>query len=239
MSSSSEILKDSFGWDVVNWSRSTVLWSKQLPADLSGLKALEVGCGDRSGGLSLWLASQGAEVTASSDVDYSTEMNQFLDRHSFSGTVDFELIDVGSIPYAKHFDVVCMKSVLGGVGPERHLEGQQAALDSIASCLKPGGLVLFVENMEATKFHMALRRRWGAARSRWHYYNFDQLEKMIAAAGLRSPQLGSTGFFGALGRNEFQRRFLGRIDGVICPLLPRSWHYIGYGVAQKPVDIET
>jgi 2-polyprenyl-3-methyl-5-hydroxy-6-metoxy-1,4-benzoquinol methylase len=239
MSQASNILKDSFGWDVVNWSRSALLWSKELPADLSGLKALEVGCGDRSGGLSLWLASQGAIVTASADVDYSADMNRFLDRYTLSGSVDFELIDVGAIPYTEQFDVVCMKSVLGGIGPGRHLDDQQAALNSIAASLKPGGKVLFVENMEATKFHMALRQRWGAARNQWHYYNFDQLEKLIAGAGLKSSQLGSTGFFGTLGRSEFQKRVLGWIDGVICPLLPRSWHYIGYGVAHKPVDPET
>ena len=238
MSQASEILVDSFGWDVVNWSRSAMLWSKELPADLSGLKALEVGCGDRSGGLSLWLASQGAEVTASADVDYSADMNRFLDRHALSGSVDFELINVGAIPYTEHFDVVCMKSVLGGIGPGRQLDGQQAALNSIAASLKPGGLVLFVENMAATKLHMALRQRWGAARNQWHYYNFDELEKMIEAAGLKSSCLGSTGFLGALGRSEFQKRILGRIDGLLCPIIPRSWHYIAYGVARKPVDIE-
>ena len=49
------------GWDVRNWSRAIPLWQRQI--DIRRPRnALAIG--ERGGGLSLWLASQGIEVCA-------------------------------------------------------------------------------------------------------------------------------------------------------------------------------
>jgi SAM-dependent methyltransferase len=163
-------------------------------------------------------------------------MAAFHQRHELPGSVRFEVIDVSTIPYREAFDIVCMKSVLGGIGREGHLDVQRAALDSIVSALKPGGVLLFVENLVSTRVHMVARRRCGAAKNQWRYFEPAELHDLVAAAGLRVLNMGSTGFLGTFGRSEFQKRTLGRCDGLLCPLLPRSWHYIGYGVARKPAD---
>lgn len=230
------ILQDSFGWDVVNWSRSTKLWATELPQDLAGMRALEIGCGPLNGGLSLWLASKGADVTASSDVDYGEAMAAFQSRHQLAGSIDFEIIDGTGIAEENRYDIIAWKSVLGGIGRGRKVDAIESVVASVFRALKPGGTILFVENLPATRLHMALRNRWGAAKNKWHYFSLEELRELIAAQGLVDVRLEATGFLGALGRSEFQKRMLGRVDGLLCRLLPRSWRYIGYGVARKPGD---
>jgi SAM-dependent methyltransferase len=239
MSRRPNILSDSFGWDVVNWSRSTTLWAKSLPADLTDLRALEVGCGALNGGLSLWLASMGAKATASSVVNCGADMAKFQRRHELAGSIRFENVDVLSIPDGEPFDIICWKSMLGGIGRDGTLEAQAAALRSITAALKPGGWALYAENLAATRMHMTLRKKWGAARNQWRYFVVEELHRLIAESGLTQLDSDSTGFLGTLGRDEFQKRILGQIDGLLCPFLPRSWHYIAYGAARKPTDSES
>ena len=227
------ILQDSFGWDVVNWSRSTELWAAKLPRDLSGMRALEIGCGPLNGGLSLWLAAHGAQVTASSDVDYREAMAEFHDRHPLPGAIDFEVIDGTGIPRENFYDIIAWKSVLGGIGRGGNIDAMKSVLASVHRALKPGGRILFVENLPSTPLHMALRNRWGAGRNAWYYFPLEELQEMIAAQGFVDLELSATGFLGALGRSETQKRILGHVDGLLCRLLPRSWRYIGYGSARK------
>lgn len=232
------ILQDSFGWDVINWSRSAELWAAELPDDLRGLRALEIGCGPLNGGLSLWLAAKGATVTASSNVDYAAPMAVFQKRHHLAGSIDFEIIDGTGIAEENCYDIIAWKSVLGGIGRGGDVAAITMVLDSVFRALKPGGRILFVENLPATRLHMALRHRWGAAKNQWYYFTLEQLSAMIEAQGLVDLQVDATGFLGALGQTEFQKRILGRIDALLCRLLPRSWRYIGYGVARKPLTVQ-
>ena len=55
------LIRAAIGWDVRNWSRALAFWQRHLD-DSHPRRALALG--ERGGGLSLWLASQGIEVSA-------------------------------------------------------------------------------------------------------------------------------------------------------------------------------
>jgi len=56
-------LSEIIEWDVRNWSAVLDYWSSNSLQTFAGCKALEIG--GRHGGLSLWLAMQGAYVVCS------------------------------------------------------------------------------------------------------------------------------------------------------------------------------
>src|SRR5438093_11928226 len=95
-------LADFIEWDVRNWSAALDFWLAHTTQNLSTCSALELG--SRNGGLSLWMAQQGARVL-SSDVDRPTEAAVQLHRAcGVSHLIQYEAIDATSIPYIRKFD---------------------------------------------------------------------------------------------------------------------------------------
>src|SRR5262245_56122140 len=74
---STPILKDVIEWDVRNWSVALDFWLAHTAQNLLTRSALEIG--SRNGGLSLWLALQGARVQAT-DIGPPTEAALKLHR---------------------------------------------------------------------------------------------------------------------------------------------------------------
>src|SRR5690606_14275534 len=105
-------------------------------------KALEVGA--RYGGLSLWLALKGLRVVCS---DINDPPDKAKKKHEYYGVSDFvcyEKINALQIPYENEFDIVILKSVLGGIGMYNNSKNITDALGNIYKALKPGGELLFV-----------------------------------------------------------------------------------------------
>src|SRR5262245_13307269 len=105
---------DFIEWDVRNWSAALDFWLSHTTQKISMCSALELG--SRNGGLSLWMALQGAHVV-SSDVDMPDQTA--LQRHQSCGVshlIRYEAIDANNIPYNMSFDVVMFKSMLGAIG---------------------------------------------------------------------------------------------------------------------------
>ncbi|MFM7104144.1 MAG: class I SAM-dependent methyltransferase [Flavobacteriales bacterium] len=223
---------DFLGWDIRSWSRALRYWEKILPEPNENSLALELG--GREGGLSLWLASKGYKVVCSDLQDVALTANKLHSRFDPFGRIRYEDIDATNIPYQETFDIVVLKSVLGGVGYNDNLEAQMQVFREVHRALKPGGLFFFAENLKASWLHQFARKkfiRWG---SNWRYMSQEEI-----AMGLKlfhSSNMQSTGFSACFGRNENQRNFLSRLDDIIFnPLALNKHKYIVFGFARKDI----
>ena len=97
--------------------------------------------------------------------------------------------------------------------------------------LKPGGVLLFAENLAASPLHRWLRRRYVAWEHRWRYLHMPADRDLFA--DLSAVEMHSTGFLAPLGRSEAQRDLLARLDAVLMPMVPKAWRTVVYGVAWK------
>ncbi len=217
-------------WDVGNWSAALEFWHLHGGVDQGGLECLEIGA--NQGGISAWLASFGNRVVCSDVRDTEMQAHPLIDRYGLSDRVRFQDIDATSIPYDSVFDVVAFKSVLGGIGYNGAIERQARAIKAMHRALKPGGKLLFAENLRGSSVHNFLRSkfvRWG---NRWRYLTIDEMRDFLR--DFSDVKFSTTGVLGTLGRSESQRRVLAAVDNAgLNAIVPASWHYIIFGVATK------
>ena len=222
-----ETLRDVLEWDIRNWSIALRFWRQHSSLDFSKCSALEVG--SRGGGLSLWLALQGARVVCSDISAPAATAVRKHERYGVSHLVTYERIDALDIPYANHFDVVVFKSVLGAVAS---YDRQLRAISEMHKALKPGGELLFAENLAGSWVHQFLRRRlvrWGRT---WRYVTATELTALMAPFSRVRCQ--TSGVLGAFGRSERQRATLGAVDDLLFnAITPARFRYIAVGVATK------
>jgi SAM-dependent methyltransferase len=230
MTSSPELIRDAIGWDIVTWSRAIPFWQHHLGSDLSGMKALEIGAGNHNGGISLWLASLGAEVVSSNYEEVSLTVKQFHRKHGVQERIRYEKLDAKTLPYRDSFDVVAFKSVLGRIGAAGISE-EQRAVTRFVEALREGGTLIFAENLSGTRVHAMLRSRFGAGKRGWRYPGLSEIHSLLAP--FDGLDVMTTGFLAAFGPAEWQKSVLGRIDSVLEPLIPESWRYVVIGVARK------
>jgi SAM-dependent methyltransferase len=217
-------------WDVRSWSAAFDFWRRHSTIDLRGCRALEIG--SRGGGLSLWLALQGASVVCSDVIDPEEAAVSKHRRYGVSHLVTYERIDALQIPYTAAFDIVAFKSVLGAVGRYGRADRQAAAIRQMHNALKPGGELLFAENLAASWVHRRLRSRfvrWGGT---WRYVAVDELAQLLAPFTQSAWQ--ASGVLGNFGRTERQRAALAALDAALFNrITPPAWRYIAMGIARK------
>lgn len=221
--------KDIIQWDIVNWSRCLHYWEKEIGNNAIDKNALEIGSGN--GGLSLWLAKKGMRVVCSDISDPKVSAGNIHANHDFYGKITYEAIDATDIPYADYFDYIIFKSVLGGIGRNNRKDLQSKAIKQMRKCLKPGGKLLFAENLTGPPLHKYLRTKfvpWGES---WRYVTIDEVKDLLS--DFSDFGYKTWGFLGAFGRNEPQRSILGRLDSFLDFLVPASSRYIIYGAAVK------
>lgn len=223
-------LLDFVEWDVRNWSVALDFWLAHSTQQLSGCAALEVG--SRNGGLSLWMALQGANVICS-DINGPSQSAVLKHRaYGVSHLVEYQVVDGTDIPYKEQFDVILVKSVLGGIGTCGGKELQGKAIKEMHKALRKDGELFFAENLIASPMHRCFRQKcvkWGA---KWRYVSIEEMAEFLSP--FSQVRFRTLGFAGALGRSEAQRNWLGLFDQVLLDhLLPNRWKYILVGVAKK------
>ena len=220
---------DILGWDLRNWSRALKYWKNKIPEN-TNLNCLEIGA--NKGGISLWLASMGYNVICSDVKPVSDEVKHWHKQFNLKGSISYEVIDAVNIPYADYFDVIILKSVLGGVSRRGHSEKLSETIFQIKKALKPSGVFLFAENLTGTKLHAFLRETFKKdVKDNWNYIHVEQMKEILK--DFKESSYETTGFAGAFGLYEPFRNVLGSIDGILFKTLPANWHYIVYGYAKK------
>lgn len=219
-------LKDIFQWEVRSWSRALPLWRAYLPTQRP-VGALAVG--EREGGLSLWLAGEGFHVVCSDLHTFPEATTRLHQHHGVQDRISYNLADATALPFPDAcFEVVIFKSVIGALGSK---EKQATAINEMHRVLKPGGVLLFAENLRGTRFHRWLRGRFVPWNTYWRYLDVDRDRDLFAR--FQRLDARTTGFIANLGRSEAQRDLIARIDGVIMPLVPVTMRAIWYGAAIK------
>jgi|688.fasta_scaffold17142_7 SAM-dependent methyltransferase len=217
-----------FQWEVRTWSRAYPLWHSTLAAiPRENQQALALG--ERDGGLSLMLAEHGF-VTVCSDLHGPTDRAKEMHKSfGWDEWMTYESIDALAIPWPDaSFDVVVFKSLIGALSTR---EKQAQALREMHRVLKPGGVLLFAENLTGTALHRWLRKRFVAWDSYWRYLRLPEEMDLFAPFG--KVDLHTTGLLANLGRSETQRDLLARLDALLMPLVPVSCRTVVFGVATK------
>jgi SAM-dependent methyltransferase len=217
-----------FQWEVRSWSRAYPLWHRTLRS-MAGEHRQALALGERDGGLSLMLAGHGF-TTVCSDLHGPTDRARELHRtFGWQEQITYESIDALAIPKPDAcVDVVVFKSMIGALGSR---EKQAQAIREMHRVLKPGGVLLFAENLHGSPLHRWLRRRYVAWNHYWRY--LDPAQDRDLFAPFAALEEHTTGFIANLGRSERQRDLLARMDAVLLPFVPRRCRTIWYGVAVK------
>jgi len=222
------VIKDIIQWNVKSWSVAVDYWEKEIEWN-QVTDCLELG--GREGGLSLWLALKGKNVICS-DLSEVRSTAEGLHKKYNIGSIRYEDIDATSIPYENKFDLIVFKSIMGGIGRNNNTVLQQKAFEQIRKALKPGGKLLFAENLVASPMHKFLRKKFVKWGSSWRYLTLHELE--LHMQNYSSFKIKTTGFLGAFGRTEQQREFLSGLDQLLFnQVIPDNWKYIAYGIATK------
>ena len=223
---SNQELTDFVQWDVQNWGKAISFWQPYIDQVSKGKAAA---FGEREGGLSLWLALNDFDVQCSDYDTFETTPLEIHEKHQISDRISYSQQDITSISFPDNsFDFVLFKSVIGTLATKQR---QQQALDELHRILKPGGYLLFAENIEATAMHRFARKKFTNWGQRWRYLKWKEMDQMLSKYSKIEKK--SVGFFATFGRSEGQRKFLSIIDRVFAPIVPKSWRYIMIASCQK------
>jgi SAM-dependent methyltransferase len=181
---------------------------------------------------------EGAKEVLATDVGGPS--SQALEAHRdyrTAGRVSHAALDATAMTYRNEFDVVVFKSVIGSIGGVLGYEGQVAALEGMHRALRPGGVLLWAENITSSPLHQAARRLWVPWGGQWRYLTLAELRSLLSP--FASTDWSSAGFTAAFGRKESHRRLLGAVDSVLFEwVVPRPWNYIAFGVSRKATSTE-
>lgn len=232
-----QLVTDLFEWDVVNWSCCLDLWLPALRANKNagGSRAIELG--SRRGGLALLAAVEGYSVMCTDLTEPGDEAKSLHEKYGVASEVHYAALDITTDKltdtYHGCYDVVLFKSVLGGAGSNGRNDLQAQAIANMYKMLKPGGVLLFAENLSGSALHRFFRTRFTTWGSYWNYPKRNDLEAMLEQSGFTCTTQ-AIGFLGAFGRSERQRHFLGKLDRYFLNyLLPSSWKYVLFGVCRR------
>jgi len=226
---SPSLKKEILQWDTKSWSNALDFWEENVNWN-EVEKGLELG--GHEGGLSLWLALKGKKVVCSDLMDVRLTAEALHQKHQVSSLIEYVDIDATNIPYENHFDVIVFKSIIGGIGRNDNVEIQKKVFKEIYKALKPGGKLLFAENLKGSKLHRYLREKFTGWGKTWRYVSLAEMGEFMK--DFSELKMKSTGVLATFGRSETQRNFLASLDGLILNAVsPMSWKYIAYGVATK------
>jgi SAM-dependent methyltransferase len=220
------INKTIIAWDVENWSRALNFWEKNCPVENKEYTCLELG--SSRGGLSLWLALNSNNVHCT-DLD-GLEKAAFNIHKAYNCTarITYGNIDATNIPFENSFDIIIFKSIIGGISFTDQ-RNKELVIKQIYKALKPNGKLLFAENLESTFIHKFFRKKYGT--KGWNYLTINEVKDVFSC--FKSVNYTTIGFWGCFGRNEWQRKFLGKIDRVLEYFIPLKSRYIIVGQAIK------
>jgi ubiquinone/menaquinone biosynthesis C-methylase UbiE len=228
------LLTDILQWDIHTWEVALRLWEKHLPGKLEGQKTLELGAAH--GGPSLWLALKGAEVICSDVYCPGAAARALHQKYAVESRIRYAAIDAQRLPFSdQSLDIVCCKSVLGGISKHVISDPKPQIIAEIYRVLKPGGWFLSADNLYASVMHAHLRKHFISWSKGWEYFSPEALLTLLNA--FDTVNYTTAGITALLGRSPQQRQWLSAFDQQVQKLLPPShkqrWHYVMATASQK------
>ena len=221
-----ELINDIVAWDIRNWSKAIDYWEKNTSISNKEYQCLELG--SSKGGMSLWLALNKNKVFCTDLNGPEKDAYHIHKKYNMSSRITYGALDATNIPYENYFDLVIFKSILGGISSDEN-QKKASTVNEIYKALKPGGILLFAENLESTLLHRIFRKGYGT--KNWNYLRMNEIDDLFSS--FSSLDYTTEGFFGCFGRNEKQRNILGKIDALLASVIPMKSKYIVIGVAVK------
>jgi len=108
---------------------------------------------------------------------------------------------------------------------------QQKAINELYRILKPGGYLLFAENLKGSYLHQIVRKKFIKWGRKWKYPKINELEKMVDKFSYVNKK--TYGVISLFGRNEKQRAYLSFFDKILTIITPKRWRYILFAACKK------
>lgn len=223
----------SLGWNFQNWQEPFLFWKENVGLDLNyKTEVLEIGASSISATVSMF-ANYGCSCTASyyQDAKGVEEYTSMISR-DFALKIATCYLDIFNPQQTKKFDIICMKSVLGGLCRHENFVQLNLVLKNIFSLLKPGGYLYLMENCSGTSLHSKLRNYLGAGKNNWHYFKVEKLIDELQNYG--RVRFQTFGFFGfADYKIEALNKIASVSDRFIERFVPQNSRVILSSVIQK------
>ena len=249
-----DLYMDIFDWDVPTWSRAIEIWEKEIDGEKH---CLEIGA--NKGGLSLWLALNGHNVLCT-DLDNPKERAEPIhSKHQVDHLINYaalDILDLAMLAEQSHpdnlslaqlgrsravktadlsldlYDLIIFKSILGGISRDNNLSLAKEAVDNMHALLKPGGTLLFAENLRGSVFHRLARKlfvKWGSS---WNYLTVSELEELFS--NFNYVEIKTTGFATAFAKGKKLNGLMSFFDNwIFNRVFGRRMKYVGYGKGKK------
>ena len=233
MNMDKSLIKDIIGWDVGIWSKSLKFFDENI--DFKKINnALELGSGHQSGGYALYLAQKGIHTICSSHLKTDDQNRNIHEKYNLSQFLKYETVDNLNIPYTDFFDLVCFKSVLGGIKtefePEKTLE---ISFKQITKCLKNDGMLIFSENISSTIIHKLFRKKFTTPIHGWNYFDIEELIR-ICDSSFHDFQNTTNGFMTCFFPESIRKMFSYIDNYFLCKLIPSKYHYVFIAICKLP-----
>jgi chemotaxis methyl-accepting protein methylase len=221
-------INEIINWDVETWKEALPYWEDKL-LDYDKTSALCIEIGARDGSISLWMATNGFNITCS-DIYYDLEEAKKLHlKYGISKNVVYKKIDVLDWNEKNKYDVIIIKSVLGALQNEKMIE---IAIKNIYENLKEGGILLFAENSKATIFHQQFRKRftnWGNI-----LFYFDEKSVKMLLKKMKVIEVKYNGVLAVFGnRIGFSKPFSNLDKFILNKIASNKIKYMLFGYAKK------
>ena len=223
--------KDIIGWDVSSWIPSLNFFDKNI--DYNNIsKVLELGAFNKSGGYALHFAKKKLDVTCTGITYPDHKLISIHKKYTCHKYIKYDKVDATDISLKENFDIICFKSMLGGIARFHGLDKIKTVFSEIYKSLNQGGYLVFSENLFSNEIYSNLRSRYRP--DNWYYLNLDEIKSCIDYNQFKFIDYKTSGFISCIGRNELQRSILSQFDKLFFNhILPSNYHYIVFAVLKK------
>jgi ubiquinone/menaquinone biosynthesis C-methylase UbiE len=174
------------------------------------------------------MASHGFDVICSDVKNPAQQADELHKPYRDQFKIEYREVNALSMPFGDNtFDVVMFKSFLGYLSQS----DQNKAIEEIRRVLKPGGILLFAENLKGSFLHRFIRHYFVSWGRNWNYITMAEVKNMTRAYS--SYYYKSAGFLSLFFPNPVLKSLVYPIDVLICSGLPAKLKYVLFGAARK------
>ena len=198
------LIEDCCGWNRRIWADAVAFAVTALPTTLEGKKILEIGAGKHSS-IAPAFAAKGATVFCSyyGQPRHEVENGRLRFVSEKYGLKGIALLELDIHCLTGHYDVIVLKSVLGGICRGDDYKRMRNVIDGLMDHLADDGVILTIDNGYVGPL-IRFFRLFGAGKNRWTYFKEDKLRVALADYHIESQGFGFLNFGAA--------RFLFRRD---------------------------